>query len=161
MKKIVVGVITATSGIKGYVRLQYFTYNPQDIMVFSKLYGADDKELKIKKIVSFKGNIAVVEIVTINSVEDAQKLIGMELRGDKNELPEISEDEFYYVDLIGSDVLLEDGKKIGKVLNVVNYGASDILEVETDNGVIMYPFTDDFIVKLKEQQVIVKELLSS
>ena len=52
-------------------------------------------------------------------------------------------------DIIGLNVVdLENGKVYGKILDIINRGASDIYVVETPNGERMIPAVDEFIVEI-------------
>ncbi len=159
MKKILIGKIVATSGIKGYVRINTCTETPNDLKLFDIIYDKSATQYKIKRVVSTKGSIAIVEIVGVTSIDGAQKLVESELFVDRDAFDEL-DNHYYYVDLIGSKVYL--GKEeYGEVVDVVNYGASDIIEVREieTNKLIMYPFIDDFIleVDLERQIIVLKE----
>jgi 16S rRNA processing protein RimM len=58
-------------------------------------------------------------------------------------LPAPSDEEYYFNDLIGCTVLLEDGSLYGVITSMDNYGASDIIEITYPNGEKgLYPFVD-------------------
>jgi 16S rRNA processing protein RimM len=160
---ITIGSIVGTSGIKGYLKVKCFTEDPKDIKTFSKIFDAKGKDYKIQTIVSVKGSVAVVKIAGIESIEDAEKLIGTDLLVDRADLPDVNDGGFYYADLVGMDVFFEDGSKLGVVVDVMNYGASDVLEIGTleDGKTTMYPFTDDFVVEVDNdaRKIIVKKPL--
>ena len=68
----------------------------------------------------------------------------MKLYVDRYGMPDVEDDDaFYYADLIGLKVMLEDGTLFGTVRDVLNYGAGDILEVtKTAGGVELFSFTE-------------------
>jgi hypothetical protein len=51
------------------------------------------------------------------------------------------EDEFYQTDLVGLRVEARDGKTLGRVKAVLNFGAGDLLEIEGEGVSLMLPFT--------------------
>lgn len=160
MKKILIGTIVATSGIKGYVRINTCTETPDDLKLFDVVYNKSDKQYKIKRVVSTKGRIAIVEIVGITSIDEAQKLVGYELFTNRDTFDSLYDNSYYYIDLIGSKVYIGE-IEYGEVVDVMNYGASDIIEIrEIETAKLaMYPFTDDFIMKvdLEKQMIVLKE----
>lgn len=160
MNKILVGRIVGTSGIKGYVRIHTFTEDPNDIIEFKNIFDENDIQYKIQKIISIKGSVTIAQIKNLTSINDAEKLIGTELFIDRKELPESN--EYYYADLINMSVLFENNIIYGKIVNVTNYGASDILEIEEQGTgkLVMYPFSDDFVlsVDMNAKTLIVKKL---
>ena len=158
---ITIGTIVATSGIKGYVKIKCFTEDPKEIIGFSKIFDENGKNYKIKTIISVKGTVATAQLEDVKSIETAEKLIGIDLMVDRSELQSTNDDSFYYVDLIGTEVYFEDGTKVGNIIDIMNYGASDIIEVSgLENGkTTMYPFTEDFVVdvQLDEKKIIIRK----
>ena len=61
-------------------------------------------------------------------------LRGLELYLSRDLLPNLKEDEFYYSDLIGLVVEDTNGKILGTVSMVDNYGAGEIIEVDLQEG---------------------------
>ena len=157
MKQILIGTIVATSGIKGYLRINTYTETPDDLKLFNILHANLAKQYIVKRVVSTKGNIAIVEILGITSINEAQKLIGSQLFVNRDIFDELSNNSYYYIDLIGSKVYI-DQEEYGEVVDIVNYGASDIIEVKEikTTKLVMYPFIDDFIAKVDiEKRIIV------
>lgn len=52
----------------------------------------------------------------------------------REEAQELEEDEYYIADLIGMDVVLEDGSKFGTLKDVMETGANDVYVVEDTKG---------------------------
>ena len=52
----------------------------------------------------------------------------------REEAQELEEDEYYIADLIGMDVVLEDGSKFGTLKDVMETGANDVYVVEDAKG---------------------------
>lgn len=139
--------IVNAHGIKGEVKLVLFL---EDFSLFKKFNFITDHErtrsfsFKIKKM-SDSGVIASIE--GVNDRTEAEKLKGLGLFVNKQELPDASEDEFYYSDLIGLDVLLENKEFFGKVISVHDYGAGDILEIMLDSSKknFFFPFSKESV----------------
>jgi 16S rRNA processing protein RimM len=163
MTQVLIGTIVSTSGIKGYVRVNTVTETPDDLREFPIAYDALGNSYNIKRVISTKGTIAIVEIAGVTFIDEAKKLIGTELFIDRDTFDDLSDDSYYYVDLIGAVVYI-DQEEYGEVVDVVNYGASDIIEVRElkTNKLVMYPFIDDFIyeVNIEERKIILREKLS-
>lgn len=115
-----------------------YTDNPQQIENYP-LFDAKGNSLKLK--ISNKNKTVIgtnssgnsVLIAKIEGVSDrnaAEKMRGQELFTNRDDFAETSDNEFYYVDLIGLDVIDATSKKIGKVKDVLDHGAGGILEIE-------------------------------
>ena len=72
-----------------------------------------------------------MDIDNINDIEMYKK---RELWIPREEAQELEEDEYYIADLIGMDVVLEDGSKFGTLKDVMETGANDVYVVEDAKG---------------------------
>ena len=67
---------------------------------------------------------------------------GVKLGVPRERLPELEEDDFYIEDLVGLNVITEDGAAFGSVKAVVNFGAGDLVEIKpTEGKAELYAFT--------------------
>jgi len=131
--KILLAQIGAPHGIKGEVRVKPFG-EPDMLDQYGKLETKEGKKFKIKRMRPQK-NMMVVKFEGVNTREEAEALNRVELFIDRTKLPELEEeDEFYIEDLIGMDVLDESGVQLGTVLAVPNFGAGDMIEVKPTNS---------------------------
>ncbi len=159
--KVLVGKIVGTSGLKGYIRVYSFCKSSSELGDFKILYDIAGNKYKISKIISTKGSVVVVAMKYFNSVSDGKKLISTELYVKREDMPELEDGDYYYSDLMGMAVYI-NAEHYGTVVDVVNYGASDIIEVLelSTNNLQMYPFIDDFIEKvdLEKRQIFLKAI---
>jgi len=65
----------------------------------------------------------------VQSREAAEALKSTKLFVPRAALPEPEEDDFYYSDLIGLDVKSSDGKRVGTVTAIHEFGAGDMIEI--------------------------------
>lgn len=129
-KKILVGKIVAPQGIRGEVRIQTFTEKPTDfksLTIISNKFKSD--EFKFIRALP-NTNVIIAKIDSINDRNMAETLRGTELYISRGTLPDLDSDEYYQADLIGFDVI-RDGIKLGSVSCFQNYGAGDIIELDT------------------------------
>jgi 16S rRNA processing protein RimM len=56
---------------------------------------------------------------------------GTELAVERAALPELGDDEFYALDLVGLTVQEEEGRLLGSVREVLQYPANDVLELDS------------------------------
>lgn len=68
---------------------------------------------------------------------------------DREALPELEDDEFYYCDLLQARVITPDGKPLGEVQEVFSNGAHDVLVILDPEGETwMLPCVEDFLVEI-------------
>ncbi len=122
--------IGAPHGVKGEVRVKSFTGDPMALADYGPLYARDGRVFEITSLRPAK-TVLVVRFKNIGSRNEVEKLNRLELFIDRSELPDESdEDEFYIADLVGMIVLDVAGAEIGKIIDVPNFGADDLLEIE-------------------------------
>ena len=160
MTNIIIGKVVALSGLRGWVRIHSYAEKPEDLGQFKFYYTKDARELELDRLLSTKGSFATLAFKNIKKAAEAEKLIGLELFIKNDQLPKLSEGEFYYKDLIGLEAFFDSGERAGQIINLINYGASDLLELLLDGVTSFYPFTKDFILEVQKDRVIVKKLES-
>ena len=74
----------------------------------------------------------------------------------KNSLPKLTDNKFYWDDLIGCEVHNTDGLLFGKLTGFIETGANDVLVVEGEKKRLI-PYTKMTVkkIELKQQQIIV------
>lgn len=81
-----------------------------------------------------------VKLEGIDDRDQAEDLRNSEILSEFRNLPEKQDGEFYVFDLVGLNVIDADNKIFGKVKEVLNFPANDVLVVEYDEGEILVPF---------------------
>lgn len=147
--KILVGKIVAPQGIRGDVRVQTYTAQPDD---FRKLDVISDRfapsDFRFIRRLNPTSDVIVAHIASFDDRNAAETLRGTELFINRDALPDARDGEYYQADLIGFEVL-RNGKKIGIVDCFQNFGAGDIIEL--DNG-DMISFSD-VIVEMENKKL--------
>ena len=128
-ERVCVGAIAGAFGVKGEVRLKSFCAEPSDIAGYGALATEDGDRSFVVALTRPVKNGFAARLSGVRSKEAADALRGTRLYADRAALPELPDDEFYHADLIGLTVLDTGGTELGQVRNVLNHGASDILEV--------------------------------
>jgi 16S rRNA processing protein RimM len=81
----------------------------------------------------------------VETISDAEKLAGCEVRIPKSKRAPLGEGEFYYADLIGCEVIdCKTGESLGLVSDWHEYGGSGVLEV----GKLLIPFARSICVEI-------------
>ena len=146
-RRILLGRIKAAHGVRGDVVIESYTDEPRDIAAYGPLAtedGARRLEISIARVTP-KGVIA--RIAGISDRESAEALKGVALYVERARLPATGEGEFYRADLVGLNAEDAQGRAIGTVVAVANYGAGDLLELRLagKKTTELIPFTDAFV----------------
>jgi 16S rRNA processing protein RimM len=144
------GAVIAAHGTKGEVRVKTFTLNPENLGAYGPLTADDSRRLSISALRIAKPGEAIVRFDGISDRNAAEALKGAQLSVSREALPEPEADEFYHADLIGLAVEDAAHASLGKVRAIHNFGAGDLMEIETPTGATEFvPFTDDVIVRVE------------
>jgi 16S rRNA processing protein RimM len=140
--RVCIGVITGVHGVRGAVRIKSFTQIATDIGFYSPVEDeAGGRRFSLRVTGEAKGQVlAALDGVTDRDV--AMALKGTRLFVDRARLPRTAEDEYLHADLIGLAVESPDGRRLGRVTAVEDFGAGDLLDIALEpKGSLMVPFT--------------------
>ena len=157
---IVLAAVTVAHGVAGEVLLKLLGEG-LEALTAHKSFNAG--ELTLKKIRSDNKGGAIARFAEVQGRNAAEKLRGTRLSVPREELPELSEDEYYHADLIGLTAHTDTSRVIGSVVAVQNYGATDIIEIALDpppaKGLktIMVPMTKQAVIEWDEQKLVISE----
>jgi 16S rRNA processing protein RimM len=156
---IVVGKISTAHGIKGWVKIHSFT-DPMDNILYYQPWSVRDKEGWKKVIVDdgrVQGKNVVAHIEGVDDRDSAEQLRGREIAIKREQLPKSDVGEFYWVDLIGLQVINQQGIMLGKVDHIMETGAHDVLVIKGEKERLLPYVMDEFIkeVDLKNRKIFV------
>ncbi len=153
-KRVVLGKIGKSHGIKGWMKLHSFTSPPENILDYSELQidsVSTQRQLSVTDS-RYQNSNLLVHFEGIDDPESAQSLIGKEVWITDSELPNLETGEYYWHELEGLLVWNEQNLLLGKVSRLMETGANDVLVVRpiagsTDERERMVPYVKDQVVK--------------
>ncbi|MDQ0456665.1 ribosome maturation factor RimM [Rhizobium paknamense] len=147
---VLMAVIGAAQGLRGEVRVKSYTADPMALGDYGHLHAADGRSFEILEIRENK-TVVIVRFRGINDRNAAEALNGLELFIERDALPdeELDDDEFFYADLEGLDVVDGDGKSYGAVTAIFDFGAGDLLEVKgPGKRPVLIPFSEAAVLEI-------------
>ena len=154
---VIMGRIVAAQGLQGWVKVQAFTEYLDSLLDYHTWYLGKDKhpwrEFKVLEC-NVHTKVLVAKLEGIADRTAAEKCKGMLIAVPRSSLPEKSENEYYWSDLIGMKVVNLQDAQLGMVESLIETGANDVLCVRNENGEILVPFLAQVV-----QQVSMKEKL--
>lgn len=147
MEKILIAKVLRPQGLKGELKCKMENDDFSVIENITEVFlEGKDVPSRIKNM-AFRNGYLYLTIGTIDSREKADLLRSFNLyaRADQIVIPE---DEFMIDDLIDCTVYSEDGQEIGRLVDVQNYGATDLFVVMQYGREYMFPFVDDIVKKV-------------
>lgn len=139
---ILLAVIGAAHGIRGAVKVKTFTQTPKSIFAYGPLRDEKGEEYSLKFLRPAPSDCVIATIEGVKDRTQAEALLGTKLYVERNQLPDLMEEEFYHSDLIGMKVHDLEGQGLGRVKAISNFGAGDFLEiVDANYHLYTIPFT--------------------
>lgn len=131
-----IGKIVNTIGLKGEVKVYPYIDDFTDI----KFVYVNNTRMEIERIRN-KKTVVAIKFKEVNSIDEAEELRNVIIELDDEDAPELEEGKYYIKDLIGFEVITDEGKVLGKLDDIFNTGANDIYQV----GKILLPGIDEVI----------------
>lgn len=136
---ITLGKVAGHFGVQGWVKVFSYTQPMENITVYrdwivgGQLYqGVKSKKHGKTVIAYFKG---------IDNRSKAEALMGLEIAIEPTQLKALPNDEYYWRDLVGMQVIDQRGTVLGVVDSLFETGANDVLVVKGDAEVLI-PFVE-------------------
>ena len=90
-------------------------------------------------------------ILSFNEIPDrteAESYRDKEIFTLRDDMPKLGGDEFYIDDLIDCEVVDENNKSLGKVTEIINPGAHDVLLIKQGDSETLVPLVDEWVVEI-------------
>ncbi len=129
--KILLGRITGIYGLQGWVKVHSDT-NPRENITGYKVWSLKQSDhWKQWKVTGGRpqGKTIVAQLEGVSTPEEASALIGATIAVEREEMPVLGPDEYYWADLTGMQVKTIDGVIIGPVVRLFETGANDVVVV--------------------------------
>ena len=131
-KYIIIGKIGAPHGIRGWLKIQSYTENKDQIFSYQPwyLFQQDIEQVCIVEQTRLQHDTLFAKLKGIETPEAARLLTGKEIAIPREQLPTLKQNEYYWNDLIGLTVINQDGQPYGKVIYLMATGSNDVLVIK-------------------------------
>lgn len=145
--RVAMGYIKGVFGIKGWLKIAANTEYSDSLLDYPEWYLVKDGKtisvtLEAGKVVN--GELQV-KFEGINDRDLAFSLRGYTIEIPREAFAPTEEDEYYWTDLVGMTVVNKDHTVLGKVSNLMETGANDVLMIDGEHGQILIPFVSQYI----------------
>ncbi|HPE68657.1 MAG TPA: ribosome maturation factor RimM [Thermotogota bacterium] len=159
-RSIPVGRVLGTHGLEGEVKArasdfeavplqpgkEYFLFHPQKrrhlFVTLESVRGTPQR--------------LFVRFEEIKSLEDARKVQGFEIWQDRQDLPPLKQNEYYFYQVLDCQVFDENDRFLGTAKDIIETGSADVLQVSLKERLagkeeLLVPMVSQFIVKMDLQ----------
>jgi 16S rRNA processing protein RimM len=135
-------------GLRGALRFRPDNPDSESIgelkRIFLEQHGEQSEHRVVDTSPAYRG-IHRIALERIATVTDAEALKGAVVFAREDELPPPEEDEFYYHQAVGCEVVLTDGTSIGTIEEVFATGANDVFVVRGNGREVLVPVIEDVV----------------
>ncbi len=123
-----IGGIISTHGLKGEVKVFPTT---EDVRRYDDLdtayieMGSGKLPVRVERVRYFK-NLVIVKFRDMDRIEDVQPYLKHDLYVSREDAIELKENEYFIGDLIGLEVVTDDGRVLGILDDVMETGANNV-----------------------------------
>ena len=137
-----VGVITSTHGIRGEVKVFPTTDDPRRFLDLEQVLldtGRERIPLEIQNVRFFK-QFVILKFKSLDNINEVERYRRCPLLVERKDAVPLEEDEYFIADMLGLEVLMEDGARFGTLKDVIETGANDVYVIESlEHGEVLIP----------------------
>lgn len=146
-----IGRVLKPRGLKGQMRC--FSHlesdglrkSPEEICI--KTPDGGTRSYRLREII-FAGKYFFLSVEGVDSPEAVQALAGSDVLAPVDVLVPLKEDEYYWRDIIGLEVVTDAGRSLGKVKDIFATGSNDVYVCHDGRKEILLPAIEDVILKI-------------
>jgi 16S rRNA processing protein RimM len=155
------GYIVKTHGTKGQIVAFFDVDYPEDYTELESVFLDQKGRLVpffIDSIEPIKNSRFIIKFEDIKTMEQAEALRGTSLYLPLDELPELDEDQFYFHEVVGYQVVDENHGKLGTVKEFYDLPQQQLMAMDYMDQEMLIPVMDEIILRANHEA---KELLIS
>jgi len=145
---LVMGRIASPFGVKGWLRVNAFTAQPDNLLDYTPWYLKLPGGWQAIEPLAGRhhGKGLVVRLKDCNDRDTAAALAGTDIGVYRSQLPPVDRDEYYWSDLIGLQVITVGDRLLGVVEQLFETGANDVMVVKGEQEHLV-PFVTGQVVE--------------
>lgn len=151
---VVLGEIVSVHGIRGAVKVYSHTQPLDNVLnypVWILRKGREQRQVSVTA-GRVQGRVLVVQLKGLKDRDQALELKDWEICVPQSELPDLSEGEYYWHQLVGLQVVTVEGQLLGRIDHLLETGSNDVMVVKPCAGSIdqrerLLPYLPDMYIK--------------
>ncbi len=147
------GNITKPHGLHGEVQVFLDVDIPEAYQNLESVFVLNGQKLVPFFIdtISIQPTKVIVKFEDVDSRESAEEICGKALYLPLSFLPELDEDQYYYHEIIGFNII-EASETLGEVENIYNFPNQDLIATTVQNNEVLIPIQDDIVTKVDKHK---------
>lgn len=153
-KLFTVGVVANTHGIRGELKVVPHTdfaeerFAEKSRLILQHPDHGQTVSVTVERSRSQK-NVYMVKFAEFNNINEVEKFKGWHIKITEDQREQLEEDEYYYSDIIGCQVVTDEGTELGVIREILAPGANHVWVVKRPKGTdVLLPVIDEVILKV-------------
>lgn len=138
-ESVLVGKVTGVFGTRGWVKLFSYTRPQTNLLNYPRLLCGNARYERLIVDAKCHGTKLLALLSDIDSREQAVALIGQEIYVERDWFCDDDSPGYYWIDLIGLEVINRDGVILGTIEKMLETGANDVMQVRAEK-IRLVPF---------------------
>lgn len=160
-EKIFIAKIQAHQGLNGWLKIYSYSESIEKFSKYKYFFVLNNKKyIRLDVEDSLINKSIKIKFKNFNSREDSNDYIGKDIYISEDQLDKLKENQFYWNDLIGLNVYLDNEEKIGVVADMIETGSNDVLVIKGDDEILI-PYIFGESVKnviIEENKIIIDKI---
>jgi len=148
---IYIGKITRPHGVKGAVRVEPLTDDPQRFKLLNRVFinpGNDSRTEYTPTHVQIGNGYIILQFEEVTSRDVAEMLRNCYIEIPRQECIPLPNGRYYYFELIGLNVQTNQNVPVGQIFDIETFPAGDMFVIRNQQKEIMIPVVKEFIDKI-------------
>lgn len=147
---VLVGMIGGPFGVKGWARVNSYTEPPANLLGYTPWLLKRGERWEVVDVQAQEhGNGLIARVAGSRNREVAAEWRGTSIGVEAAVLPPPAQNEYYWRDLEGLQVVNESGDDLGRVARLFSTPAHDVMAVTDDTGERLIPFVREVVVAVE------------
>ena len=160
-EKILIAKIQAHQGLNGWLKVYSYSESKKKFANYKHFFVMNNESYTCLDIEDTVINKSIkIKFKIFNSREDSDQYIGNNLYVDREQLDVLEDNQYYWNDLIGLNVYLDDGKKVGVLGEIIETGSNDVLVIKGDKEILVPYIIGESVKKvmIEEKKIIIDKI---
>lgn len=151
---VVIGRFGRAHGIKGLITVHSFTDPRDNILRYTDWHAYIDHQWKLLKILHLevRDKAILAHIEGYHEREQVARLTNAEIAVSQDQLPALQPGEYYWHELIGMQVINQQGQLLGQLIEMLPTGANDVLVVQGEKKHLIPYLPGRFVIDVNVSQ---------
>ena len=142
-------MILAPHGVRGEFKVRLQTDDPEHLLTIKRLFLGDETTSRTVLGARLHAGNALIRLQGISTPETVERFRGTPLRIRGADARPLAANEYFLYQMIGLEVFDESGNRLGRVTDLMETGANDVLVIAPDDGTEGTPATTRAVARLE------------